>query len=347
MLEEKSLLINLSTLTPMWTGGATGKVDRLHITSLIGSLRWWYEVLVRGVGGKVCDKHSCIYDKNKPNDGLCDACKIFGTTGYARQFKMDINDEKSLKVERTKPPIIEISRTISGKPNISTWYFKDRNNKDHSHLRGDLSIRIVATNRQFNSQLIGGLIQFIADWASIGARPQMGFGVVEVTPRQNTQYLFEHLQTVSEAKTYNTLPSLRNMFFARVETKTNDAEEAFELKYDLRNLIRTKFPQDTELRHFLMGTVKGERQGAKIMMSRPYANNIMRIWGWVPEVFVISQGRRENKIPQDKILRHIQSHLENNYFLDDWRAFKTQSVQESYDTPLMFLHSLLGDKANA
>ncbi|MBN1399734.1 MAG: type III-B CRISPR module RAMP protein Cmr1, partial [Anaerolineae bacterium] len=34
----------LSTLTPLWTGGArTGRMDHVHETGIVGSLRWWYE----------------------------------------------------------------------------------------------------------------------------------------------------------------------------------------------------------------------------------------------------------------------------------------------------------------
>lgn len=44
------LIITLKTLTPLWTGGADGRSDRLHTTGIIGSLRWWYEGIVRGLG---------------------------------------------------------------------------------------------------------------------------------------------------------------------------------------------------------------------------------------------------------------------------------------------------------
>ena len=41
------LNITLKTLTPLWTGGVNGKVDRIHETGIIGSLRWWYEAIMR------------------------------------------------------------------------------------------------------------------------------------------------------------------------------------------------------------------------------------------------------------------------------------------------------------
>ncbi|MCD6141803.1 type III-B CRISPR module RAMP protein Cmr1, partial [Candidatus Bipolaricaulota bacterium] len=43
--------VKIRTLTPLWTGGADGKVDRVHETGILGSLRWWYEAIVRGLGG--------------------------------------------------------------------------------------------------------------------------------------------------------------------------------------------------------------------------------------------------------------------------------------------------------
>ncbi|BCP67181.1 type III-B CRISPR module RAMP protein Cmr1 [Thermus thermophilus] len=45
----------LKALTNIWTGDNKGKGDRLVPTGLMGSLRWWFEVLVRGLGGKACD----------------------------------------------------------------------------------------------------------------------------------------------------------------------------------------------------------------------------------------------------------------------------------------------------
>jgi len=45
----------LKTLTPIWTGDINMQVDRIHETGILGSLRWWFEVFVRRVGGYVCD----------------------------------------------------------------------------------------------------------------------------------------------------------------------------------------------------------------------------------------------------------------------------------------------------
>ena len=49
------LAIQIQTLTPLWTGGIDGTCDQLHISGLMGSLRYWYEAIVRGAGGYACD----------------------------------------------------------------------------------------------------------------------------------------------------------------------------------------------------------------------------------------------------------------------------------------------------
>lgn len=82
--------ITIQTLTPLWTGGVeTGKVDRLHETGILGSMRWWMEALVRGLGGNACDPtgQHCVYDTAKPDNGICDVCRVFGTTGWRRPYR--------------------------------------------------------------------------------------------------------------------------------------------------------------------------------------------------------------------------------------------------------------------
>lgn len=83
--------ITLKTLTPLWTGGVDQTCDRLHETGLIGSLRWWYEALVRGLGGFACDPTS---DDRCPDENgkHCVACELFGCTGWARKFRLRVLD---------------------------------------------------------------------------------------------------------------------------------------------------------------------------------------------------------------------------------------------------------------
>ena len=81
-------IYEFEALTGLWTGDIYGKSDRLITTGLLGSIRWWFEVLVRGLGGGACDptQHGCV-DRNH-----CVACELFGCTGWARKFRFDVLD---------------------------------------------------------------------------------------------------------------------------------------------------------------------------------------------------------------------------------------------------------------
>jgi CRISPR-associated protein Cmr1 len=78
----------LTAQTSIWTGDAYGKTERLITTGLLGSIRWWYEVFVRGLGGNACDpsdtRTRCEGEKH------CVVCELFGCTGWARKFRFDV-----------------------------------------------------------------------------------------------------------------------------------------------------------------------------------------------------------------------------------------------------------------
>lgn len=75
-------------LTGVWTGDAQGKPERLITTGLLGSIRWWLEVLVRGLGGSACDPTQTKCQGRRH----CVACELFGCTGWARKFRFDVLD---------------------------------------------------------------------------------------------------------------------------------------------------------------------------------------------------------------------------------------------------------------
>jgi len=95
----KPLEIKLKTLTPIWTSGIDSKeCDRLHETGIIGSLRWWYEALIRRLGGKACDPT----DSKCDGEDHCAACELFGCTGWSRKFKLQIIDVNGILVDNIK-----------------------------------------------------------------------------------------------------------------------------------------------------------------------------------------------------------------------------------------------------
>jgi len=75
-----------NVLTDLWTGDLNGKSGRLIPTGLLGSIRWWFEVLVRGLSGNACDPS----DTKCEGRNHCVVCELFGCTGWARKFRFEV-----------------------------------------------------------------------------------------------------------------------------------------------------------------------------------------------------------------------------------------------------------------
>ena len=88
----------LRALTDIWTGDARGSPNRLIPTGIMGSLRWWYEVLVRGLDGKACDPTSDVRGPDQ-NGRHCVVCELFGCTGGARKFRLMVVDENGQVIQ--------------------------------------------------------------------------------------------------------------------------------------------------------------------------------------------------------------------------------------------------------
>ena len=100
---ERSLVFTCSAVTDIWTGGGdqkgevsqwcdeqhlpangaherpNGSQRQLHLTSILGGIRWWAEAIVRSFGGRACDPTA----RDGPNavcakDHLCLICSLFG-----------------------------------------------------------------------------------------------------------------------------------------------------------------------------------------------------------------------------------------------------------------------------
>ena len=108
--------IKIRTLTPLWTGDVDRECKSIKETGIIGSLRWWYEALVRGLGGYACDPTSdrkCELKQDKFNEAIksgksiqgaldeqiCPACQLFGCTGWSRKFRVEITVEEVFRAD--------------------------------------------------------------------------------------------------------------------------------------------------------------------------------------------------------------------------------------------------------
>jgi CRISPR-associated protein Cmr1 len=374
--------ITIKTLTPLWTGGIDGKVDRIHETTLLGSLRWWMEALVRRMGGNVCDPTE---QKCSVKNGLCEVCKIFGAEGQKRRFRLEVLEIDISNATIEHPIKANRTYTENGQQKTPTWYFPDptQNSRPQANTpkQGIFILQVQSLHPSFRPDIIGGLIQFIADWSALGARPQMGFGVIRIEgSRIDTQPLYDWLITTVGNNTSSDLPSLQNIFLAKIQPKNSSPafteQDTFNLKYDLRNCFRTEketelnkntaqaqsksghkglilkkdkqesnVNQDNDekdLRHFIMGTVENERMAAKVKISRPYEENGTTVMRVWGWIPEVADVY-QNGWDREKVVDMIYQHLSRHYTLQVWREMNSQrdTVTPNESNAQPFLHSLL------
>ncbi|RJX27666.1 MAG: type III-B CRISPR module RAMP protein Cmr1 [Dethiobacter sp.] len=174
----------IKTLTPVWTGGAQGYCDRMHETGIIGSLRFWYETIVRGLGGDVCDpvsENRCELSGREKDEErikkLCPACYLFGCGGWKRQFQFGVEKAPTvpLHFRSTLPRVNKnwLTSLFMGKDQDATI-------DNCIVFYGDIAYKIVFRGEDYRYVLsqLKMLMKFISEHAGIGAKLQHGFGQV-------------------------------------------------------------------------------------------------------------------------------------------------------------------------
>jgi CRISPR-associated protein Cmr1 len=194
--EMQLLKVKLRTLTPIWTGDVDKNSGVIKETSLIGSLRWWFEGLVRGFGGFVCEPiegKGCKLDSFKNLDEICNACEYFGCTGWSRRFRMTSTALNNLPLffvtNRNMYTLTGnwLMRIFNGKKETRPTYggrqetfFKFENDTLWSN---DFVLSFSSTDvrtYEKTKNLISFLLYFISKFGALGAKVQNGFGQVEI-----------------------------------------------------------------------------------------------------------------------------------------------------------------------
>lgn len=186
-MNAKEYTIKLQTLTPIWTGDATGKCVSIKESSIIGSLRWWYREVVRASGGQVCTDNNCnlsykkfidvlsngnFIDEALDEQKICPVCKLFGCTGWAGKFKIVVESEndggKLNKKIEVKPRLNEKGKRITD------GLMFDENNP--------LKIKIYSMKdtKDEEWELLNTTINLISTWGALGGRTAQGNGVVNI-----------------------------------------------------------------------------------------------------------------------------------------------------------------------
>jgi len=243
--------VNLRALTPLWTGNADGKCDDLKESGIIGSLRWWYEALLRGLGSNVCDPTDedsrCKLDQKKFHEdinsgksvlealnkqNICPACQLFGCSGLARKFRLEINhlDNKNYA------PFLIAKPPNSRKSYFLGYYEKSGENyKKNGGLLGKYKLKFLVesigeTKEESIIDILKMLILLSSHWG-LGSGTQKGFGIVEVEENlkfNNTDFFNKEKLSKNNNHIINQkqnlyklpLPKIDQFFFYKIPFKT-------------------------------------------------------------------------------------------------------------------------------
>jgi len=191
--------IHFRTRSPLWTGGPDQRAGRVHETGILGSLRWWYEAMVRGLGGFVGDPTASGSGRRAEFDtpayvqaqrqgrdreaalaaglrGLGPVEYLFGATGWARLFRLSMFYD---------PPVpLHFRSTLSTNLGWLGKVFGDQEASDpladRQVVYGQVEMRVTLRRRDEAYALgqLGMLLRFAEAYGGLGARQQHGFGQI-------------------------------------------------------------------------------------------------------------------------------------------------------------------------
>lgn len=221
-MEQKWLTLKL--LSPLWVGGIEGSTTVAREIGLLGSLRWWYEAILRSLGYRTCDptsrdgqcsfNHEAYHKSSADNEvgrltdaGLCPACQVYGATGFSRAFRLEVSGGTLCFDDHRPIPLKPSGRTRG-------WFLG-------SGLVGDLTMTIIPLRSGFDKMAVLLPLAIAARWGGLGARTQLGYGVVHV-PDESLFYVGE-LDAWCDGLPQGTngdfqvLPDLRDFFFTKLQ----------------------------------------------------------------------------------------------------------------------------------
>lgn len=337
--------ITIQTLTPLWTGGVGGTMDRVHETGLIGSLRWWYEAIVRGLGVGVCDPtsdnpdHRCqfdskAYEKTKNVEdglaGVCPVCRLFGCTGWKRRFELQA-------ASTNMQPFWLATRD---KPNkFNHWWLSEVYKTQESYVAsGQITLRFLWIRGYENQhELIRALLSLVSQLGGLGAKPQYGFGLISyadaLSISQSLAIIKRDLVKPDPSKDLSgTYPALSNYWLLQCVVPPDDVNQQFSQLNIVGNQQTFNqykshlLPVSFDIRYKLPGSNdKGLRQAYRLQHGKMPTR----------QLFGTLKGREEDKRASNVFVSHLyKKHVykkhgaETDYHLRVWGFANSEIADE-------------------
>ncbi|MBN1485640.1 MAG: type III-B CRISPR module RAMP protein Cmr1 [Chloroflexia bacterium] len=325
----ETITFSLETLTPLWTGGVERGCDRLHETGLIGSLRWWYEAILRGMGEQACDPTARAGARCQ-DQHHCPACDLFGCTGWARRFRLQCDDGE--------PAFTPLDESLSFKPPPRTngWHLgPGRVASGGSGIHGRLITLRETTGGVANLALVA--LQLASLWGGLGARTQHGYGVLRYQAQRRgqaiqadpTRFLALHPAGPAAPPYGGPHPALTDMFFARFRFAASERSKWWDRRAPNNEPLLGAYPP----------TIEKWGGASKAVPVAPAVKNQLRYehppfataWGPKREIFGHLAQRRKARIQVSAAYREAYREEEERWTLRLWGWMpRTQSWRSSF-----------------
>lgn len=313
-------------------------------------MRWWYEAIVRGLGGYACDPTNDIHCKfnteaynreykqcleaNESKElalkyaleaGLkevCPACRLFGCTGWKRQFKL----ETSVDANQIEPFNLV---TLDKNNSFNNWWiskaFEKSIKSDNSKLtfgKCDLIITELTNSANLNiSSQIRSLLSIMSTVGAIGAKNQYGYGIFDFKDKRDVieslkeiKLLLDNFDFImkTESIDFYSLDKFWCYDFslgednktvlkfkkANIIGKKSNNDQYIPVSFDIRYKLpgtefglRNNFSKEygKKKTRKIFGTISGnEKNGSRIFVSHIFRKNnstgyFLKIWGFTDE----------------------------------------------------------------
>ncbi|HEK25474.1 MAG TPA: type III-B CRISPR module RAMP protein Cmr1 [Hydrogenobaculum sp.] len=228
----------IKSLTPIWSGDIEGKSERLRQTSIVGSLRYFGEAVLRGFDIYVCpivydakiednSVKKCRYKREEHLSSICTGCYIWGTTNWQRQVRISFDNHSSISSTNFQDDNRWITEVLGkGSGNFKAIWISNAN-------MSFIPLNTYNTEDILDTEnYIHLLMKTIKELGHIGAKGRTGFGFVDI----------EGIDEQKVKKAIHELRSLRRNIF-RDENKSSNI---YRILSNIRRFVRLDFKiQDT------------------------------------------------------------------------------------------------------
>jgi len=196
-MSKKEIEVTFETITPIWTGDINGECTEIKPASIIGSLRFWFEVYCHFSGIEVKENENLDYNifektrqeisdieeyifKNLP---LTAPSKIFGCTGW----------KSRIEIEKLESEIIEINKNEFDYKflfdDFSTKWWSNKilfNNKNQIKLFENIKISL-----KIDTIILEKFKKFLRFYEDkvilVGGKKSFGFGFTKIKSNINLE----------------------------------------------------------------------------------------------------------------------------------------------------------------